>query len=384
MNIVKLKRGKEKKILNNYPWVFKDEIADIIKDENTYLCNLFSFEDKFLGKALVNEKSNKYLYMLTKKDEKIDYEFFKSRIEKALHMRDKIYNVPYYRLVNSESDFLPGLIVDRFGDYFSIQIRLKALEKFKNDIVNILKEFFAPKGIFERSDFETLKNEELLRNHGVLYGNIPDKIEIVENDIKYFVDIKNGQKTGFFFDQRDSRKYLKEIINGKKKGLDLYTYTGSFALIMAKAGLETDAVDKSEYDIQIAKQNALLNNVKINFVVSDAIEYIKNSEKNYDVIILDPPSLIKNKSQIKWSKNILKDLVRHSLNHMNDKGILSFCSCAYYLNWDVMTEILRMASGDLGIYLRVLNQTFQGKDHPWILQIPESLYLKCFWLEVNK
>ncbi len=384
MVIIKLKKGKEKKIINNYPWIFKDEVFELTKDGNDNICNVFSYNDKFLGKAFINYNSNKLLYMLTKKDEKIDINFFESRILRAYKLRNKLYEKPYYRLVNAESDFLPGLIIDRYGKYFSLQIRLKSLEHYKNDLIEILISNFKPHGIFERSDFETLKNENLSRNSGVLYGEIPDQVEIEENGIKYLVDIKNGQKTGFFFDQRASRKYLRNVISEKKYGLDLYTYTGSFALNMAKMGLEVDAVDKSKYDIETAKKNAEINGLKVNFIVDDAFEYIKNIKKSYDIIVLDPPSLIKGRGKIKWVKGFLKDLIRCSLQKIKDKGILVFCSCAYYIDDSIMTEVLRMASGDIGAYLRVLNKTFQEWDHPWILQIPESLYLKCLWIEVNK
>ncbi len=384
MTIIKLKKGKEKKVLNNYPWIFRDEISDIIRSGKDIICNVFSHKDEFLGKAFLNEGSNKYLYMLTKKDENVDRNFVKKRIIKAKNLREEYYKNPYYRLVNAESDFLPGLIIDRYGEYFSVQIRLKAMENFKNEIIEILNEIFSPKGIYERSDFESMKKESLSRNSGILYGKIPDKIQIFENELNFFVDIKNGQKTGFFFDQKETRKALQELAKYKKSGLDLYTYTGSFALNMAKSGLEVDAVDKSAPDIELAKENASLNGLKVNFIVNDAMEYIKKSKKSYDIIILDPPSLIKTKSQIRWVKNYLKDLIRNSIEHLNDRGIIVFCSCAYYINIDVMTEVLRMASGDAGKYLRIIKQTFQGYDHPWILQIPETLYLKCLWVEVNE
>jgi 23S rRNA (cytosine1962-C5)-methyltransferase len=383
MTIAKLKRNKEKKVINNYPWIFRDEINEIIESGEDFICNVFSYKDEYLGKAFLNKGSNKYLYMITKKDENIDYSFIKQRILKSKKIRDKYYSRPFYRLVNAESDFLPGLIIDRYGSYFSMQIRLRAMENFKNYIIDILKDSFDAEGIYERSDFGTLKKEHLTRNSGILYGQIPDKIQIYENGLKFFVDIKGGQKTGFFFDQRNTRETLQIYAKNKKKGLDLHTYTGSFALNMAKMGMEVDAVDKSSSDIELARENASLNNLKVNFIVDDAMNHIKSSKKIYDVIILDPPSLVKNRSQIKWAKNYLKDLIRISIEHLDSGGLLIFCSCAYYINIDIMTEVLRMASGDAGRYLRILNQTIQGHDHPWILQIPETLYLKCLWAEVN-
>ncbi|AKI97308.1 class I SAM-dependent rRNA methyltransferase [Kosmotoga pacifica] len=392
MLIVRLKKGLENKLLNGYPWVFKDEIEEI--EGETYLgseVNVFSSDFKFVGKGLYNPFSRRTIMFLTTKDEAIGDEFILSRLVNALSWRKRLFEEPYYRLFHGEGDGLPGFIADRYGDTVVVQFRNAIVELFKDRIVNHLIDIVSPATIYERSDFEMRVGEQIQRNVGLLYGNIPNgPLTIRENGISYLVDIVQSQKTGFFYDQRESRFFARRIVEelGLKKGLDLFTYTGGFALNMAIAGAQVIAVDKSGIDLEFGSKNATLNGLvnKVSFLQSDVFEYLKALEKReqFDIVVIDPPSLIKGKYEISKGIKFLKELVEGALDTIRSGGVIGLCSCAYNLTLSHLIEALRKASAGKGVYYRFLGVTYQSRDHPWVLQIPETLYLKCLWAVVEK
>ncbi|OAA30963.1 methyltransferase [Kosmotoga arenicorallina S304] len=392
MLVARLKKHKEKKLLNGYPWVFEDEVEEL--QGKAFLgseVNVFSSEYRFIGKGLYNPFSRRSIMFLTTKEEPIDEEFFLSRLTGALAWREKIFNEPYYRLFHSEGDGLPGFIADRYGDIIVVQFRNAIMELFKSKIVSNLVDIVSPVTVFERSDFQMLAGEKTQRNVGLLYGaEPPDSVIIKENEVSYVVDVVRSQKTGFFFDQRDSRLFARRIVSefDLKRGLDLFTYTGGFALNMALGGAQVIAVDKSDFDLELGKKNAALNKFskKIEFIRSDAFEYLETLEKReqFDIVIIDPPSLIKGKHEIPKGIKLLTTLVERSLEVIRSEGVIGLCSCAYNLTLDHLVEALRKASVDKGIYYRFLGITYQSRDHPWLLQIPETLYLKCLWAVVEK
>lgn len=394
MIILIAKKGKEKKVENFYPWLFKDEVKDIIGSSNELkepgIANLFSSDNRFIGKGLYIPNSRKIFKLLTFKDEKIDKSFFVRRISRALELRQKEFPNPFYRLVNSEADFIPGLIVDRYEDSLVIQFRDTSIKLFESDIVEALIEVLKPKGIQERSDFEHVEDLDFIQQNRTIFGEIPERLLIKENGLKIFVNLKSGQKTGFFYDQRRNRLISRKIAEKFKDkiGLDLYCYTGGFALNMALSGMKVMAVDKSTEDIELAKENAKLNDLtdRITFLnarVEDFLESSISESLKSNFIVFDPPSLIKSKTEKRKAFGILSELIGKSFN-LIDEGCFSFSSCAYNIDLDLMVEVLRIQAGDQKKILRVINQTFQDVDHPWILQIPESLYLKTLWLSIEK
>ncbi|NUU95179.1 hypothetical protein XO10_02590 [Marinitoga sp. 1135] len=386
MIVVTLKKGKEKKIKNGYLWIFKDEISEITGEKKDgELCNVFSKDFEYIGKGFFSNSSNIAVKILTLKDENIDKNFFLNKFKTALLIR-KGYG-DSYRFFHAEADGIPGIIIDKYEKFLVIQFRNKGVENFKNEIIDALIDLFGNeiKGIYERSDFETSSKENLERNVGLLYGeNPPDRFTIEEEGIKYIVDIKNGQKTGFFFDQRKNRIYIRQY-SKDATGFDGYSYTGGFALNMAVFGAKhVVAVDKDEYAIELLKENAKLNGVedKIEAIYGDVEKYLENTDYKFNLMMLDPPSLIKKKTERHKGVQIFKRISRSGILKLEDNGILSVCSCAYQADIDLLVESLRRSVEFEGIRLNAIDIITQSNDHPWILQIPESLYLKCMWIRI--
>jgi 23S rRNA (cytosine1962-C5)-methyltransferase len=386
MIIVKLKKDKEKKIKNGYLWIFKDEISEITGEKKDgEICNVFSSNFEFIGKGIFSKSSNITVKILSLNDEDINEDFFYKKFFKALKIRTNFGNS--YRFFHAEADGIPGLIIDKYEKFLVVQFRNKGVENKKSEILSALIRVFKEdiKGIYERSDFETSSQENLDRNTGLLYGeNPPDRFIIEEEGIKYIVDIKNGQKTGFFFDQRKNRVYIRQF-SKDAIGLDAYSYTGGFALNMAKYGAKkVVAVDKDEYALELLKENAKLNGVEIETVYDDVEHYLDNTEYQFNLMMLDPPSLIKKKTERLKGVQIFKKISELGIKKLDNYGILSLCSCAYQADISLLIEALRRSVENEGIMLQSLDIITQSNDHPWILQIPESLYLKCFWVRVIK
>ncbi|KLO22666.1 methyltransferase [Marinitoga sp. 1197] len=386
MIIVKLKKDKDNKIKNGYLWIFKDEIQEITGEKKDgEICNVFSNEFEFIGKGIFSNSSNIMVKILSLKDEIIDENFFYHKFIRALKLRNNFGKS--YRLFHAEADGIPGLIIDKYEDFLVIQFRNVWLENKKDEVINALIKIFNDeiKGIYERSDFETSSKENLKRNTGVLYGKEPpDNFIIEEEGIKYIVDIKNGQKTGFFFDQRKNRVYIRKYSSGAI-GLDAYSYTGGFALNMAKYGAKrVIAVDKDKYALEILKENAKINNLseKIEVVFDDVENFLSKTENVFTLMMLDPPSLIKKKAERFKGVQIFKRISRLGIQRLENFGILSLCSCAYQADIKLLIESLRRSVEKEGIKLQNMDIITQSNDHPWILQIPESLYLKCLWVRI--
>ncbi|GAB6188336.1 class I SAM-dependent rRNA methyltransferase [Marinitoga arctica] len=386
MIIVKLKKGKEKKIKNGYLWIFKDEILEVTGEQiDGNLCNVFSYNYEFIGKGIFSKSSNISVKILSTEDEDIDKEFFYKKFIRALNLRKNFGNS--YRFFHAEADGIPGLIIDKYEKFLVIQFRNKGIENKKSEIIEALLNTFEKdiKGIYERSDFETSSKENLERNTGLLYGiEPPDNFIIEEEGIKYIVDIKNGQKTGFFFDQRKNRIYIRQF-SKEAIGLDAYSYTGGFALNMAKYGAKkVTAVDKDEYALELLKENAKLNGVseKIEIIYGDVEKFLNEIDVKYSLMMLDPPSLIKKKSERFKGVQIFKKISELGIKKLRNFGILSLCSCAYQADITLLIESLRRSVENEGIMLQNLDIITQSNDHPWILQIPESLYLKCLWIRI--
>ena len=375
MIIVKLKARAYEKIERGHLWIFSDEIVEVDGDENVGMANLF-FEDEFVGRGLYNSKSKNAIKFLTKSSDKIDKNFFVKRFKRALLRRTSLSS--FRREVNSEGDLLPGLIVDRFGNVLVIQIRALALEKMKDEIIDALVEVYSPTSIYERSDFESIPENGLSREKGLLYGPMPKTQIVEENGLNFVVDVVKGQKTGFFYDQRDSRNFVRKI-STTGKGLDLFTYTGAFALLMASKGMKVDGMDISEKDLQVARENADLNKLHVNFFEGDAFDL--EGLGKYDFIVADPPSLIKKRKEKSKAFNLLKGLMNQIFDHLNTDGIVGICSCAYNIDREMLLKVVGRSARDKNRIIRPIKWTGLPIDHPYLLSMPETNYLKCLWFE---
>ncbi len=372
-----LKAGKERKVKNGYPWIFRDELEDIVGDpENGDVVNVFSHRHEFLGKAFYGSR----LRMITRHDEDINPDFFRSRILMADEKRD--FQNPYYRVVHGEADSLPGLIVDRYGDGFVVQLRNAGMERFRWEIVEVLVKDLGAKFVHERSDFESDPGERLERRNETLYGEVPEETVILENDMRFIANLKRGQKTGFFFDQRANRFKVRKLEG--KRALDLFTYTGGFALNLARTGFEVVGVDISGPDLELARRNAKMNDLRVEFVESDVFDYLRGEREIFDVIVADPPAVIKRKAERKKGIEFFSRLVEESTGVLKIGGTLVLCSCAYHMDLSSVLESMRRGIEGSGKRWRIIDVTFQDLDHPWIAQMPESLYLKCVWAKLEE
>ena len=390
MGQVILLKGKEKKIENFYPNVFKDEIKAILGEAKTGdVVDVLRDDMKFVGRGYVTEGTSAFVRVLTTKDEKIDKDFIYNKIKTAYDKRKHLAEeTNCARMFFSEGDGIPGLVIDKFEKYISIQFRNSGVEAFRQEIINAVKKYMKPKGIYERSDVENRVHEGVEEKTGIIYGEIPAEIIMEDNGLKYIIDIANGQKTGFFLDQRDSRKFIRPYLNDKTRFLDVFSSSGGFSMAALKENcVKVTAIDKEPYALELCKRNYEVNGFTGDFetLEGDAFMLLKTlvgRNAKYDVITLDPPSLIKKKIDIKRGRDFFFELCDSSFKLLEKGGILGVITCAYHMGLQDLLEVTRMAASNNGKMVQVIGINYQPEDHPWILHIPETLYLKALWVKV--
>lgn len=382
--------GKEKKIINFYPNVFKDEIKTIIGNVKTGdIVDVCSADMAFVGRGYVTDSTSAFVRILTTKDEKIDKNFILEKIRKAYKKREYLFNeTNCIRAFFSEGDGIPGLIIDKFDKYVSVQFRNSGVETFRQDIINSIKKVMKPKGIYERSDVENRTLEGVEQKTGIVFGEIPERVIMEDNGLKYSIDIIDGQKTGFFLDQRDSRKFIRKYLTKDTKFLDVFSSSGGFSMAALKENCKkVTAIDKEPHALELCRENYTLNGFTGDFVTmeGDAFLLLKTlvgRGEKFDVITLDPPSLIKRKADIHRGRDFFFDLCDDSFKLLNEGGILGVITCAYHITLQDLIEVTRMAASKNGKLLQVIGINYQPEDHPWILHVPETLYLKALWVKI--
>ncbi len=390
MGQIILLKGKEKKIENFYPNVFKDEIKSVLGDVKTGdIVDVLRDDMKFVGRGYVTEGTSAFVRVLTTKDEKIDKDFIYNKIKTAYDKRKHLAEeTNCARVFFSEADGIPGLVIDKFEKYISIQFRNSGVETFRQEIINGVKKYMKPKGIYERSDVENRVHEGVEEKTGIIYGEIPAEIIMEDNGLKYTIDIVNGQKTGFFLDQRDSRKFIRPYLNDKTRFLDVFSSSGGFSMAALKENCaKVTAIDKESYALELCRKNYEVNGFTGDFetLEGDAFMLLKTlvgRGAKYDVITLDPPSLIKKKIDIRRGREFFFELCDSSFKLLDKGGILGVITCAYHMGLQDLLEVTRMAASNNGKMVQVIGINYQPEDHPWILHIPETLYLKALWVRV--
>lgn len=386
MYTVTLKRNEEKKVLNGYPWIFANEVQKIEgKDKQGSVAEVKAFDGRYVGKGFINHHSKIIVRMLTTKSEEINKDFFEERIKIAGEGRRELGYNDNYRVVFGESDNLPGLIVDKYGDKLSVQFLSLGMEVVKNDVIDILVKRFAPSTIYERSDVAIREKEGLPLKKGVIYGKDETQSVIVENGLKLIVDLENGQKTGYFLDQKENRDDLKFYVKDKTV-LDCFCNEGGFSLCAKKYGAkEVTAIDISKTAIELVEKNAKLNDLEIKTRVADVFEalreYRKSGEK-FGVIVLDPPAFTKTADTVKAGYKGYKDINANALKLVEKGGYLVTCSCSQHLTLPLFLQMIKESVFESGVRAKLVELRTQGKDHAVCIGYDESLYLKVAVIKV--
>jgi 23S rRNA (cytosine1962-C5)-methyltransferase len=384
MKKVILKKKEDRRITGGHPWVFSNEILEIqgspaIGD----LIEVFSAGGSSLGIGYYNPHSLIAVRLLAKKPIEIDAEFFRERIQQGMELRDRLYPEPVYRMIHGESDFLPGLVIDRFNSTFSIQTYSYGMDKHIPVICDILEELFHPSAIVERNESPLRLLEQLPQKKGILRGQ-PLLETITEHGVSFSIDALDGQKTGFFLDQRENRIAARRFCSGARV-LDCFCNEGGFALHAAAAGADTvSGVDISAHAINQAQINAQRNGLaRVTFEKNDVFDYLKRTPpSSYDVVILDPPSFTKNRKTLPVAKKGYRSLHRNAMQTLKRGGILITASCSHHLEAEVFLELIDDSARELSREVQVLDWRGAAPDHPVLPSVPETRYLVCGFLRV--
>ena len=378
-NQILLRKNEEHRILAGHQWVFSNEIASTRGTPQTgEVVELLRHDQKFLGLGFYHPHSLIAFRFLTPGQEEIEARFFEQRIQQALALRQKLYpGEETFRLVHGESDFLPGLIIDKFNEYLSMQILSAGMEKLAEIICDVLETMFHPKAIVARNDVAIRALEELPQEKKVLRGNA--SITIIDDGVKFEVDVLNGQKTGFFLDQRENRKAIRRYASGGNV-LDCYCNEGGFALHAAAArAASVCGVDISESAIAKARVNNRLNSAAVDFTVGDVQDVLKSlaeGRKKFDMVILDPPSFTKSKKNIAAALQGYKDINTSALRLIQPGGFLATASCSHHITEEGFLSALEQASVKAKRSIQLLEFSGAAPDHPVIPAMPETKYLK--------
>jgi 23S rRNA (cytosine1962-C5)-methyltransferase len=388
MSSVILKKAADSFIKRKHPWIFSGAIERVTGNpSNGETVQVFTSNKILIGYGSFSPSSQIRVRVWSfDSEEKIDADFFKRKISLAYLLREKIIDISKtntYRIINSESDGLPGLIVDRYSDFLNCQFLSAGAESNKKMIVKILDDIFKPVGIFERSDVEVRTKENLEPIKAVLMGKGPDGlIEVKENGFRFLVDLKNGHKTGFYLDQRDNRRLLSEFGKGKNV-LNCFSYTGGFSVYALAAGAnKVTQIEASSSAMELSDKNFELNNINTSLVENingDVFEVLRKSRderRTFDLIILDPPKFAESASQIDKASRGYKDINLLAFKLLNPGGILFTFSCSGHISQDLFQKIVAGAALDSGKEVKIIKQLTQSSDHPVSLNFPEGIYLK--------
>lgn len=386
---ITLGKGEDRRIKGGHPWVFSNEIRDI-SGEPLPGCaaELFDTGGGFMGTGYYNPRSLIALRLLSRERADIDSaEFYREKIERALRLRRSIYpGMETFRAVYGEGDFLPGLVVDKYGDYLSVQFLTMGMDARREAVVSALLDIFRPKGIIARNDVAVRTLEGLEEGIEVLYGDIPETVRVEEHGLCFLVSLKEGQKTGHFLDQKENHLMLKGISAGKEV-LDCFCYSGSWGVHAAAFGASAVVcLDISERAIALARENAAMN--KVDKIVSceqvdafDRLRSLKVEGRGFDVVVLDPPAFVKNKKALKEAEKGYLTINRRAMELLNPGGYLITCSCSYHMGREMFRDLLVQAARQARRDMRLIETRSQAPDHPVLLQAPETEYLKCFLLQ---
>ena len=392
--IVTLKKGEGRMLKAGGMWIFDNEIASIVGNyENGDMVLVHDFVGFPMGKGFINDHSKIRVRMMTRHVEtEIDDAFLKKRVQDAWEYRKKVVDTSSCRLIFGDADFLPGLVVDKFEDVLVVQSLAFGIDRFKDTLVNAIKEVLAAdgieiRGVYERSDAKERTKEGMDRIKGFIGPEFDTTVPIVENGVRYHVDVKDGQKTGFFLDQKYNRLAIQKLCKGARV-LDCFTHTGSFALNAGIAGAkEVIGVDASQLAVNQATENAALNGLSdtVRFQCCDVFDLLPELEKKgekFDVVILDPPAFTKSRNSVKNATKGYREINLRGMRLVKDGGYLATCSCSHFMTYELFTKTINQAAKNVHKRLRQVEFHTQAPDHPILWAADESYYLKFYIFQV--
>jgi 23S rRNA (cytosine1962-C5)-methyltransferase len=379
------KRGTER-ARARHQWIYRGDVADTGEARGGEVVRVADPHGRALGRAFYSDASLIALRFVAFEDVETDREFWRGRLERAAALREGLVEgASAYRVVHGEGDLVSSLVVDRYGDCLSIQTLSQGTDRLKPLWVELLTELYAPRAIVERNDAHVRDLEGLPRVAGVLAGEAPGEIEVEEHGVRYLVDPIAGQKTGAFLDQRENRVAAGRYARGR--ALDAFSFHGSFALHLARAGARVVAVDSSADALARAARNAALNGVEdrvelVEANVFDLLRAYEASGERFDTIVLDPPAFVKRKPALEAGLRGYKEINLRALKLLSPGGVLVSATCSYHVSEELFLGVLASAAADAGRDARILEKRTQGRDHPVLLSVPETYYLKCVVLSV--
>jgi len=372
----------EARLRQGHPWIYRADVADTAAEPGD-IVDVIGPRQRFLGRALFSDQSQITLRLLTREDEEVDAAFWRRRIDAAVRYRAQLeIDATAYRLVHGEADLIPSLIVDRYASVLVVQALSQAIDRALPELVPLLVEITGATGVLARNDPRVRLLEGLEQRVEVLSGEVPERIVVREGPIEYHVDTRHGQKTGLFLDQRENREAAARYARGRV--LDAFSYDGAFALRLARHADRAEAVDSSAEAVRRVAENARLNAIE-NVApreanVFDELRELERSGARYDTIVLDPPAFAKNKASIPKALAGYKDINLRALRLLNPGGVLITCSCSYNVDEATFAATIYEASVDSHVPVTVVEKRMQGRDHPVLLGVPETYYLKCLIL----
>ena len=388
--IVTIKKGEGRTLKAGGMWVYDNEIAAVQgKFENGDIVDVHDFDGFPMGRGFINERSRIRIRLMTRNTgQEIDDAFIRMRVQNAWNYRKKTVETESCRIIFGEADFLPGIVIDKFGDVLVVESLALGIDRFKETIVHALRDILDKdgiriRGVYERSDAKVREQEGMERYKGFLGTEFDTNVFIEENGVKYMVDVQNGQKTGFFLDQKYNRLAVRRLCKDAEV-LDCFTHTGSFALNAAAAGaISVLGVDASQEGIKRAQINAQLNEVtdRVQFICKDVFELLPELEqqgKQFDVVILDPPAFTKSRSSVKNAVKGYREINLRGMKLVKDGGFLATCSCSHFMTYELFTQTLQQAARNAHKRLRQVEFHTQAPDHPILWAAQESYYLKFY------
>ena len=392
--IVTLKKGEGRTIKAGGAWIYDNEIANVVGSfDDGDVVLVHDFDGYPMGKGYINRHSKIRVRMLTRhQEQEIDDAFWKMRLQAAWDYRKATVDISSCRIVFGEADFLPGLVIDKFSDVLVVESLALGIDRYKEHLVDLLKEILAAdgitiRGVYERSDAKERLKEGMERVKGFMGAEFDTNVEIIENGVHYMVDVKEGQKTGFFLDQKYNRQSIRSICRGAKV-LDCFTHTGSFALNAGQAGAASVlGLDASELGVEQAKKNAALNGLSdiVDFECADVFEKLPQMEaagEKFDVIILDPPAFTKSRNSVKNAVKGYREINLRAMKLIRDGGYLATCSCSHFMTYELFTKTIGQAAANVHKRLRQVSFAKQAPDHPILWAADTSYYLKFYIFQV--